>query len=745
VFAGDFDPFHTGKEPEHKATYTTPDPSVPARSKRKNIDPGARSTKLDPNIAELVPRKSNLTRPNRVADTSPNTVVVKEVIAMPPKRSRKSRKGKSRKGRKGTRKRKSSKRFTRKKTRKMFRKSTGPMHGPIPLNKFNHKLGAFNSVSHVKNGMRVKGQDYLGSLALATTDIAGQVYLTVDVNPRNIFATRLRVESSLYEGFFCDSFSVHVQTTYSMSTAGALSGYFESDPTDQFGGSGSDQRERIAFGHQGHMEQVVENGFWTMQKPDKKKSYWVDRGDDNTSERQYIQSRFRLFCATPVGTNGTIHVWISYNFKLYQSKWDRTCIEPGGWTDSTMQPTSTTWGTVAPVPTPGSLWDISWVSGSGYLTGSLDGFNYLFTLFTVSGAVALTTVVINHYYALTEYSIRNGLGTSMTAVNAGSSYLSGTTAGVAWRISRRSSSQTQYKAMNTFGIAPTIAYSSAPSTSKTWVTPFFAEDPATFPVVGIPHIDMEVLAVCRALGCINMPKNLSEEQEAKIKRYLASDESKWCSLHTGAGGKFSPSGESKESRTSRGPGVRYITEDNGDEKIPSTRTPAQTWDSKTDLRVSEDSKREAVTNDGAQLVYPEGRKFKSLPEVDYQSIWKAVNRQVQRGRDEKSEADWSDVDQVQEDMDIHFAELKAVFQLNPERRELAAKQKGGWAVLAERAKLNVYRPVNYSEQNAVWNTFESLYNFAPPEVQREYLDNVRKHELASAKPAPVEEKKAAQV
>lgn len=184
---------------------------------------------------------------------------------------------------------------------------------------------AYRRVITNKDGSRVvKGKDFLTQISVATTDKSGDLLYQFTANPRAVAASVLKVEAGLYERF-TGRWTIHAQPTASTGTSGSIMGYWEIDPNDSLPRTINDLRQ-VVFAHGGHVTTMWEESAWalTKQAPGR---YYIDAGDDN---RLSVQGLFNLLVDQVPSATVAFDVWLSYDIKLMNPKYDELAINPGG-------------------------------------------------------------------------------------------------------------------------------------------------------------------------------------------------------------------------------------------------------------------------------------------------------------------------------------------------------------------------------------------------------------------------------
>jgi hypothetical protein len=209
----------------------------------------------------------------------------------------------------------------------------------------------------------IRGKDFMDTVSVTTSTAEGTLIYQFLCNPRSVDASLLRGESGFYENWE-GSWTVHISMTSGSGVSGSLGAYFEVDATDKRPRTIHDIRQQC-FTHGGHVTTLWEESEWHLLGAPNK-MYYVDIG---VEPRESVQGIWNLFLDTTASANTKFDLWISYDIRLYNSKFDEDSIVPGsaGYFPNTIS-TSTIFSVADFDPNvPGTQWDegqveVKWLS-----------------------------------------------------------------------------------------------------------------------------------------------------------------------------------------------------------------------------------------------------------------------------------------------------------------------------------------------------------------------------------------------
>jgi hypothetical protein len=222
---------------------------------------------------------------------------------------------------------------------------------------------AFREVNDSRGMRHIRGKDFMDTVSVTTSTAEGTLIYQFLCNPRSVDASLLRGESGFYENWE-GSWTVHISMTSGSGVSGSLGAYFEVDATDKRPRTIHDIRQQC-FTHGGHVTTLWEESEWRLLGAPNK-MYYVDIG---VEPRESVQGIWNLFLDTTASANTKFDLWISYDIRLYNSKFDEDSIVPGS---SGYFPNTISTGTIFSVAdfdpnVPGTQWDegqveVKWLS-----------------------------------------------------------------------------------------------------------------------------------------------------------------------------------------------------------------------------------------------------------------------------------------------------------------------------------------------------------------------------------------------
>lgn len=176
------------------------------------------------------------------------------------------------------------------------------------------------TVKSMGNYCVASGHDYLDTIEMTVAnDKTGTILYNVPINPSFMKATRLAMQSQLWENYKFIDFVIGFKPTYPIQ-AGSIIGYFDADVDDNPGAVGSITNLQMVMAHDSAAEiPVCESKEWRLPKLGWANELFCDY--EKEEPRLTCSGRFVLCVAVPLGIAATTSIGQLYtSYKIQYTK-----------------------------------------------------------------------------------------------------------------------------------------------------------------------------------------------------------------------------------------------------------------------------------------------------------------------------------------------------------------------------------------------------------------------------------------